>query len=340
MQTVEQTPADAPPEDLQLLMSWAPDRDETVRMWTAVIGTLLVHLLLIGGLGVMPRQTGNRYEYRARKLPQITRLVDPTTVLTQKAPNKDKVSKVLAVQSPSPSISVPTPAPGARARKFQPPIPEPTRPPAVAPQVVEPPKVETAQNVPQIALPQAPQIQPSETKPKLAFENPTSPTPNPNGNSRFSTSGDTVKQAVKELSRGGNPGISGSDTFDLGNGTGLNMPPSPGRPRMEYELKSDPMGVDFRPYILRALATVRRNWFAVYPDSAKLGSRGQVVVSFAIAKDGKVTKAVLSTESGTRALDIAAVSAISASTPFPPLPAEFHGDRIVLAFTFSYNLGR
>jgi TonB family protein len=65
-----------------------------------------------------------------------------------------------------------------------------------------------------------------------------------------------------------------------------------------------------------------------------------VKLEFAIAKDGKVTKVAFATQSGTQALDHAAVAAISASNPLPALPADFRGERIVLAFTFSYNLGR
>ena len=109
---------------------------------------------------------------------------------------------------------------------------------------------------------------------------------------------------------------------------------------MDYEMKFDPQGVDFKPYILRVLAVVRQNWFAVYPESAKLGTRGQVKLEFAIAKDGTVTKVAFSSQSGLQALDHAAVAAISASNPLPALPAEFQGQRIVLAFTFSYNMGR
>ncbi|MCX6630742.1 MAG: hypothetical protein NTW28_24265, partial [Candidatus Solibacter sp.] len=36
--------------------------------------------------------------------------------------------------------------------------------------------------------------------------------------------------------------------------------------------------------------------------------------------------------------DKAAVAAISASNPFPPLPAEFKGDRVVLQLNFAYNV--
>jgi TonB family protein len=98
------------------------------------------------------------------------------------------------------------------------------------------------------------------------------------------------------------------------------------------------MGVDFRPYLLRILTTVRRNWMAVIPESVKLGRRGQVVIQFAISKDGRVPKLVIAMSSGADALDRAAVAGISASNPFPPLPAEFKGDQIRVQFTFSYNM--
>jgi TonB family protein len=215
------------------------------------------------------------------------------------------------------------------------------------PAVVEPPKIEQAQNTPpQIPMTQLPpQIQPQEprpadTKPKLAFEPPPAAPKAPVGGTKIPVPGNTVQEAVRELSHTGSSGVSGSESMDLGTGAGLNLPPSAARPRMDYELKSDPQGVDFRPYILRVLAAVRRNWFAVYPESAKLGTRGQVKLDFAIAKDGKVTKVVYSWQSGSKALDLAAVAAISASNPLPALPDEFHGDRIVLSFTFSYNMGR
>jgi hypothetical protein len=39
-----------------------------------------------------------------------------------------------------------------------------------------------------------------------------------------------------------------------------------------------------------------------------------------------------------QALDRAAVAAMSASTPLPSLPTEFHGDRIILQMVFAYNM--
>jgi TonB family protein len=365
MQTVEHPPAGpgaTPPEnpagkvsasvasteddDLRLLLDWTRNPDETDRLRKAAIGTGVIHLLLILVLATIsgPTPTPSKYVQRERR---VTPLVDPPVELTQKSPNKGKISKELSVESIMPSIPVPTPAPGTKGRKFAPPpTPEPPKQPVAAPSVIEPPKIEQAQNTtPQIPLAQLPpQIQPQErpgeAKPKLAFEAPTAPNVGPNGGTKIPMPGNTVQEAVRDLSRNGNKGVSGSESMDLGTGAGLNLPPSAGRPRMDYELKSDPLGVDFRPYVLQVLAAVRRNWFAVYPESAKLGQRGQVKLDFAIAKDGKVTKVVYSWQSGSNALDHAAIAAISASNPLPPLPVEFRGDRIVLSFTFSYNMGR
>jgi TonB family protein len=101
---------------------------------------------------------------------------------------------------------------------------------------------------------------------------------------------------------------------------------------------SDPMGVDFKPYLIQILAAVKRNWLAVIPESARLGRPGKVQLQFAIARDGRVPKLVIAIGSGTDALDRAAVAGVSASNPFPPLPSEFKGAQIRLQFTFLYNM--
>jgi TonB family protein len=46
---------------------------------------------------------------------------------------------------------------------------------------------------------------------------------------------------------------------------------------------------------------------------------------------------VIAESSGTTAFDRAAVAGISASNPFPPLPANFQGAEIRLQLAFSYN---
>jgi TonB family protein len=103
------------------------------------------------------------------------------------------------------------------------------------------------------------------------------------------------------------------------------------------QLLSDASGFDFKPYLMQVLASVRRNWMAVIPESARMGRRGQVLIQFIIDRRGGVPKLVIAASSGTEAFDRAAVAGVSASNPFPPLPAEFKGDQIRLQLAFSYN---
>lgn len=106
------------------------------------------------------------------------------------------------------------------------------------------------------------------------------------------------------------------------------------------QILSDTRGVDFGPYLIRLLREVRRNWYAVIPESARWGEQGRVVIVFTILKDGAVPlgQPTVVRTSGRSHLDRPAVAAIRAGQPFPPLPAEFTGDNIVLQFTFLYNL--
>lgn len=99
-------------------------------------------------------------------------------------------------------------------------------------------------------------------------------------------------------------------------------------------------GVDFNPYINRVLAIVKQNWYAVMPESARLGDQGKVVLQFRIQRNGVVPEQepVLMGTSGKDPLDRAAISSIRASTPFEPLPAAFSGPYIELRFIFLYNI--
>jgi TonB family protein len=106
----------------------------------------------------------------------------------------------------------------------------------------------------------------------------------------------------------------------------------------QMQLLSDPLGVDFKPYLLQVLAKVRRNWMAIVPDSARRGQRGLVLIQFSIDRSGGIPKLVIASASGITAFDRAAVAGISASNPFPPLPAAYKGDQIRLQMAFSYNL--
>jgi TonB family protein len=99
-------------------------------------------------------------------------------------------------------------------------------------------------------------------------------------------------------------------------------------------------GVNFDDYLQRVLASVKRNWYAIMPESAYMGDKGIVALTFKITKDGIVPMSDPNLErtSGREPLDNAAMSAIRASSPFEPLPAQFKRDHIELRFIFFYNL--
>jgi TonB family protein len=152
-----------------------------------------------------------------------------------------------------------------------------------------------------------------------------------------------VDEAVRAVARGqGASGLVVGDVGDIGGAGGFPSPATPTQLRngSSLQLLSDPMGVDFRPYLIQILAAVKRNWQAVMPESARLGRPGKVSIQFAISKTGQVPKLVIASASGTDAFDRAAVASISMTNPFPPLPPEFRGDQIRLQFAFLYNMPR
>jgi TonB family protein len=337
METVVPPPSDA---EVHILTQWG-DAIDRPRKRRAAVFSVLVHVAAVATLFSLPKSLFVPPPQMAQF--QITPLVEPLTELTQNAPNKGKINKEFNATElhPRPRIQVPMGLPFALPQ-----APRPAEPARPAP-LPEPPKVETAlKEVPKTELPQAPppQIQPVET-PKLAFETPTlPPAPLPPGQGRVpvpdtSVSG-AIRQAARSASAGGlvvgDFGASGPGGF----GPGVNLPPSPGSQGSNMQLLTDPQGVDFRPYLVRILASVKQHWLSVIPESVKLGRRGKVAIQFSISRDGGVPKLVIADASGTEALDRAAVAGISASVPFPPLPAEFKGDRIVLQMNFAYNMPR
>jgi len=106
------------------------------------------------------------------------------------------------------------------------------------------------------------------------------------------------------------------------------------------DILSDTQGVDFRDYINRLLAALKRNWEAVMPESARMGERGVVYTTFSINSDGSVSAPdpTLERTSGREPLDNAAMAAIHASNPFEPLPKAFHGPNLKLRIAFLYNV--
>ena len=132
-----------------------------------------------------------------------------------------------------------------------------------------------------------------------------------------------------------NRGGYGGDNGDYGLGQGKQAGGAIG----PLDVLSDTMGVDFGPYLARVLHDVRENWYRIIPESARapLMKKGKVSIEFAILKNGQVAGLQIVGTSGDVALDRAAYGGITASKPFPPLPAEFGGQYLALRFHFYYN---
>jgi len=105
------------------------------------------------------------------------------------------------------------------------------------------------------------------------------------------------------------------------------------------EVLSDTQGVDFKPYLSKVLDSVRTNWYKLIPQEARPPElkQGTVSIQFVIKPDGKVAGMQLVAPSGDVPLDRAAWGSITASTPFVPLPEQFHGPYLALRFHFYYN---
>jgi len=343
METVANQPIDA---ELHLLTDWS-DPGAGARHRKAAILTIAIHLAVVVALFTLPGFEGPRQAFERT----ITPLIEPPTELTQNAPNRSKVTAEFEVRSSPerPRVEMPQAPPEVPHEKPRPMV-MPSAPAAKAAPPVplpEAPKVDTSKAPPKTELPQFAQVQPQiqvAEQPKITLEDAGRAAPPGRVTGRIPVPRSTVADLVQDAARGegfggriavGDPGA--SDPFTYG---GIRQSPTPGVPGANVELKSDPMGVDFRPYLMQVLAAVRRNWTAVMPESVKLGLRGHVSIQFAIGRAGAVLKLAYAEQSGSRPLDEAAVAGISASNPFPPLPTEFKGERIVVQLNFAYNMPR
>ncbi len=342
-------PPDSRPLQNELPTLYGVDSRLEPRPWGRIAGASVgLHLILaflMRDVPIFEARSARLYEQQVAR--NVTPLYMPNLEPTQIDPNKNKINRTFDENSlkPRPNIQIPQGQPSTTraAARIPAPVtgqPEPARLP-------EPPKIEAETKQTKVIAPGAvglPSAPPPPEKPKIQFESIGSMTAS--GVSPGSGAGTVPlppSRSISEVSRntnrtGGGIVVGDSAGEGIGGvGPGMNLPPSPGRTGSNLELLSDPMGVDFRPYLIRILAAVRRNWQAVIPESARMGQRGRVVVQFAVDRDGKVPKLVIAAPSGAPPLDRAAVAGISASNPFPPLPAEFKGEQIRLQFTFTYN---
>ena len=247
-------------------------------------------------------------EQKLTKRPDTNRISDKDRIATSKAPQLDRkeLKKILDSARPGP--------PGTPAQ------PQPAAP------------------APAAQGPQAPQEQPSPPPPPdqnqvARLQTPPAERPTPSFNTGAMSAGSAIEQAARAAAS--NRGGYGGDSGDYGLGQGKQGGEAIG----PMDVLSDTMGVDFGPYLARVLHDVRENWYRIIPESARapLMKKGKVSIEFAILKNGQVAGLQIVGTSGDVALDRAAYGGITASKPFPPLPAEFGGQYLALRFHFYYN---
>lgn len=207
-------------------------------------------------------------------------------------------------ERPAPELpEAPTPRPPVNTAPSQPPPPEPSHLEPIHPQPTNPGKLNL--NLP-------------STSPNRALENQLQDAVNQRG------AGSVYTAPGGSIPRGGGGG---------GGRGGPGMQPG-------AAILSPTDGVDFSSYIQRLLATVRRNWYSVMPESAYMGEKGVVSLTFRINQDGSVSLPgpILERTSGREPLDTAAMSSIRMSNPFEPLPSQFKRPYIELRFIYFYNL--
>lgn len=333
-------PVATPEPELNLLLTWQPDH--TRREWVGIIGaTALVHVFLFA-LAVQLGSIVDRTPERQMVIEHHTPLYFPPDLLTQRAPNKDKLTKQIKLADlvkSQEAAPIPAPKQFTLPRAAQPPHPKSAQPkilpeaPALA--VNQPPAPAPLGSITSPIAPAPPPPTPSNN-PFLSVGQPAPPSNSKPTIKPPDGSMDGILQGIAKSNR--NITITDNSPQPIRPGS-----PSPGgqyaNQHASIELKSDPEAADLRPYLAEILSIVRANWHRVIPESAVMGHlRGQTVIEFELDRQGRVVKLVIADPSGSTPLDTAAVAGLSMSNPLPPLPSDYKGFQLRLAFSFDYNI--
>ena len=108
---------------------------------------------------------------------------------------------------------------------------------------------------------------------------------------------------------------------------------------LSVEVLSDASGVDLSTYLNTVVQTVRNNWYALIPAKAREPEKkqGNVSIELTILRNGKIVRAAVSSSSGDKVMDRAALGSILASSPLPALPAQLTAANLILRLYFQDN---
>ncbi|MGH9638474.1 MAG: energy transducer TonB [Bryobacteraceae bacterium] len=333
-----------PPSEVELDL--LPQRRGRSHRWAVIFtGSFVFHLVLLLLAIRLPALVLPSVEEHQQVAYHVITLYTPPSLMTQKAPTRHKVTKhiELADLLSSAKSQARHASPAHIARRFELPKQAPLQQPA-------PKRVKNLPTAPQVAVNTRPAPSPGIPNSPLTMPPKPKAPPNPfqdvgteaqlKGPPTLVPPSSAIQSEINNLAQHRSDGhlVISDDNQSRA------MPGSPqshslkGGPHSAVELQSDPRGADFRPYLARILAIVRANWRRVIPESARMGQlHGRTVIEFIIDRNGSIPKLVTADSSGSEPLDRAAVAGLSMSNPLPPLPADFKGFQVRLAFTFSYN---
>ncbi|MGH9476044.1 MAG: TonB C-terminal domain-containing protein [Terriglobales bacterium] len=329
-----------PIDDLLLDLHYERQRAKRQR---AVYLSIIVHLLLIILILLSPRifrpVTIQLTPEEQAQPPQLTYLELPPDLITKKKPKQPKAlsdrDRHFEKQTPIiSSLSVPVPRPALRPQPASPPpgpaapAPRPASPRVTAEAAPQPPKALSAGK---------PGGKPAPETGSLELQNLPKPATHPGLKFDIGPA-DIMKRAIQGAVQDGARGQQAAEIAPLPPRAAGGGGAAPGQAGAGVQILSDTEGVDFSSYLQRVLEIVRRNWYAVMPETVYLGTKGRVVIVFNINANGSVPGINPVSLSGTHSLDQAAEASIHASNPFPPLPPAFHGPFIKLQFSFYYNI--
>jgi TonB family protein len=322
-----------PPSDYPLHLELFDRERRSYRQLAAIgLASLLLHIAIFIFVLEVPSLVQQTHPERIM-VEHRTPLYFPKE-LTQKAPNRSKLSKEIdlaslraALQNQQQQQASPNPS----VRHFEP------------PQTVGAPQTNKNARI----LPDAPNLALNQAPADLSAGaangiTPAPPPPKPNA-SILETAGSQAPPKIAQPKTPPPPGaLRPSLSNDSPNVPAPALPELPGQIGAQHaaiELQSDPQGADFKPYLERILSIIRANWESVKPEGVRNGRlHGRSVIELVINRDGSIARVIVAEPSGLTPLDVAAGTSIVMSKPLPPLPAEFKGLQVRLAFTFAYNM--
>ena len=176
------------------------------------------------------------------------------------------------------------------------------------------------QNQPQ---PDAQSMRTPESSSPLTMPVPKSPAPQNGANGTAQVPGGLMGDAIRNLQRSMR-----DESFQNLGGTGGQFGP---------EIQFDTKGVEFGPWLNRFIAQLRRNWYAILPYEAMLGTKGHVAITFNVHKTGALTDVTVVGPCPIDAFNNAAFGALMATNPTQPIPPAYPDERAFFTVTFFYN---